>query len=183
MKTSARVLRSGTAVVAAVALVFALVACGNDEETSGAKGGGTDNSVAAPSPNPSGPGSAAAQVTVTATEYAFDMPETLPEGETTFNLVNAGKEPHMLIIAEFKPDAPSIEKLINLTQKEADKYIVEQKQIPPLKPGATGDKPITFDLKAGATYGYVCFVPSPKDSEGHGKPHAFLGMYGTFTVE
>lgn len=89
----------------------------------------------------------------------------------------------MFILAELKDGAPPVEKLIKMDEKEADKFIVEQQVIEPIDPGETGEKTITMDLKPGATYGYVCFVPSPKKSEGHGQPHAFLGMYGSFTAE
>ena len=161
-------------------LVGALLlgACGSDDESTDAEqpGAGTQSSAADAQDQTGG------SVTVYGTEYAFEMPETLPAGETDFTLVNKGEEPHMFILAELKPDAPSVEELIKLDEKEANKYIVEQQVIDPIKPGETSD-PITMDLVSGATYGYVCFVPSPKKSEGHGAPHAQLGMYGSFTVE
>ena len=181
MNQSRTALRRLAALAALTLLVVAFAACGSDDkgDAAGEPQGGTENSVAAPSPG----GAEGGNVTVDATEYAFDMPATLPAGETSFTLVNKGEEPHMLIIAELKPNAPGIEDLIQMDQKAANKFIVEQQVIPPVKPGETSAKPITFDLKSGATYGYVCFVNSPKNSKGHGKPHAFLGMNGTFTVE
>ena len=185
MTASRSGLRSLALLVAAAMLLLAFAACGGDDEgdAAGEPQGGTENSQAAPSPNDEGPGSAGTAITVNSTEYAFDLPETLPAGETTFTLVNKGKEQHMLIMAELKPGAPSIEELVKMDEKEANKFIVDQQTINPIKPDTTSEKTITFDLKAGATYGYVCFVPSPKKSEGHGQPHAFLGMLGTFTVE
>lgn len=39
--------------------------------------------------------SAALDVELTATDYAFDSPDTLPAGWTTFRLVNRGRQPHM----------------------------------------------------------------------------------------
>lgn len=183
MTRSLRCSRVSAAVLAATLALLAFAACGDDKTTTpqGQPKGGTENSAAAPSPG--GPGAGPAAVTVYATEYAFDLPETLPAGETEFTLVNNGEEPHMFILAELKDGAPPVEKLIKMDEKEADKFIVEQQVIEPIDPGETGKKTITMDLKPGATYGYVCFVPSPKKSEGHGQPHAFLGMYGSFTAE
>ena len=173
------------ALVAAGVLLAGFAACGDDKSATpqGQPKGGTESSAAAPSPGEPGPGSAGGDVTVYATEYAFDLPETLPAGETTFQLVNNGEEPHMFIVAQLTDDSPPVEKLIKMDEKESDKYIVKQEVIPPVDPGTTGEKTVTMDLQPGATYGYVCFVPSPKKSEGHGKPHAFLGMYGSFTVQ
>jgi uncharacterized cupredoxin-like copper-binding protein len=187
MDRSKLALRPLAMIVAAALLMFAFAACGSDDE------GGSNNNDDAGAPNteaaetPADDGDLAAggggTITVNATEYAFDLPETLPAGETEFALENVGEEPHMLIVAELKEDAPSVDDLINMDDKEAQKFIEEQQVIDPIKPGESSEKTITFDLQSGATYAYVCFVPSPKKSEGHGQPHAFLGMKGEFTVE
>ena len=168
--------RAGSLLLALL-LALMLVACGSDDE-----GGDTDTGAQTEeSPDTEAPGGG--EVTVNATEYAFDLPETLPAGETTFSLANQGDEDHMLIMAELKPDAPPIEELVKMPEKEANKFLVQDYTIPPIGPGETSSKTITLDLEAGTTYGYVCFVPSPKKSEGHGQPHAFLGMIGELTAE
>ena len=112
---------------------------------------------------------------MTATEYKFDLPATMPAGQTTLTLANEGKEPHFIEIVELKTDAPPAEKLVKM--RSAQKFFVRQvANTPPVKPGAESE-PVTAELTAGR-YGYVCFIEAP-----NGKPHAFLGMVGEFTVE
>lgn len=153
-------------------LTLGLVACGDDggsadttEEDAGATSDETESDVSA-EPN---------ELTVVSTEYEFDIPETLPAGPTSIVLSNEGKEKHFLEIVELKADAPSVEKLIKL--QKADKFFVREALS--IKPTAPGEEsaPGEVDLTAGR-YGYVCFIATPQ-----GKPHAFLGMFGEFTVE
>lgn len=49
---------------------------------------------AKPVPPPAGPN----VVRMMATEYAFGMPDTLPAGLTTFQLVNGGQEVHHAVL-------------------------------------------------------------------------------------
>lgn len=111
-------------------------------------------------------------------EFAFKTPTTAAAGETEITFTNSGKEPHQLILALLADDAPAVEKLIKLPEKEANSFLVEQIEdgAKPIKPGDS----VTFtaELKAG-TYGMVCFVESKKEKA----PHAFLGMHNSLTVE
>lgn len=117
-------------------------------------------------------------VAVTAHEYKFDVPETLPAGEVTFQLVNAGEEPHMFGLALLSEDAPPVAKLLKLPRKEQEKYL-ENDEVGYLdaKPGKVSKKSFTAELESGRRYGYVCFF------ESKGKPHVAFGMFGEFTVE
>jgi hypothetical protein len=96
-------------------------------------------------------------VHVTATEYAFQPPDTLPSGVTTFHLMNEGKEAHHLVLLK-----------IPLADFQKGAWL-EKPQGPP--PGAfiNGASPMTagvanttaVDLTAG-DYGLICFVPDSK---------------------
>jgi hypothetical protein len=113
------------------------------------------------------------RVTVTATEYAFDIPQTLPPGETTFVLENAGQERHFMEMVRLK-GGKSVEELLELPGNRADRFIEEVGGTRPAKPG--GSVEMTAELAPGA-YGIVCFIEAPD-----GTPHAFKGMYAQFTV-
>lgn len=65
----------------------------------------------------------AAPVAVRLTEYAVEMPKTLPAGPTTFQVQNAGAKTH-----SFKIEGPGIDQLLST----------------PVKPGETGKLEITL---------------------------------------
>lgn len=154
------------AAVLALGLLF--TACGGEEPTAEP---GADETAEAPTTE-------GGTVAVTAVEYAFNVPATLPAGPTTFTLENAGEEKHFMDIVQLTDDAPPVEDLIKLPDRKVGKYFVGQpNHISTIKPGETS-KPLEVDLVSGARYGYVCFFATKGE-----KPHAFLGMYGEFTVE
>lgn len=152
-------------------------ACGDDGTPSGS-GDATDAQESkSPEAEPTESEATADGFTVTAVDFAFDLSSaTLPAGETEVTFLNEGKESHQLFMARLTDDAPDISKLIQLSEKKSNAFIEEdipdgQKAI---KPGE--ETVFTVDLKPG-TYGMVCFV---SNKEG---PHAFQGMYNSFTVE
>ena len=151
-----------------LALVF--VGCGDDEPTTDT-GAPADESSA---PADEGGG----EVVVTAVEYEFDLADTYPAGTTTFSLQNDGEEPHFIEFVELTEDAPALDELLKMPEKEIGQYFMAQHKIPTAKPGEMAKKSAEIDLASGARYAYVCFIPA-KD----GTPHAFLGMAGEFTVE
>ena len=105
----------------------------------------------------------------------------MPAGPVGFNLTNEGQELHEMIIARFKDPSQTIEELIELPEKEAEKAVTTLGFMF-ANPGE-GDIQ-TFDLEP-ATYGTVCFIPvgTTPDKDGEGPPHAFEGMTAQFTVE
>src|SRR5688500_1628682 len=66
-----------------------LTGCGDDDEE-GASGSPSASEA------PAGEGDA---ITVTATDYKFDMPDTLEAGVVTVDFVNDGEKPHELGLA------------------------------------------------------------------------------------
>lgn len=153
-----------------LALGLLFTACGGDDDEPPV---GTDTGADATET----PMAEGGTVLITAIEYAFDLPEELPAGSTTFTLENAGEEKHFIDIAKLTDDAPPVSELIELPDRKVGRFFEGQpNHIPPVKPGETSKKPLEIDLEPGR-YGYVCFVEA-KD----GTPHAFLGMHGEFTV-
>jgi hypothetical protein len=109
-------------------------------------------------------------VTVTATDYAFQAPDTIAAGRTTFHLVNKGPDFHHLW-------------LIKLEQGKTLKDLTEATKTPgplpkwavdvggPNSPMPGGENWATLDLEAGK-YVMVCVIPAMKD----GQPHFMKGM-------
>jgi plastocyanin len=169
------------ALLLALMLVMLMAACGSDDN------GGTDAGTqpeettvetGGDEETPEAPGEGGSQVVVTATEFEFDLPATLPAGETTFNFVNEGKQPHELSLVELSAEAPDLEKLLKLPEKKASAFFTEAGHAF-AKPGKSQENAFTTELNSGARYAYVCFVQDSKTKT----PHAFLGMVGEFTVE
>jgi hypothetical protein len=158
----------------ALAGAFIFGACGGGG-TSGDAGGSGDEAAATPEEVPSG------DITFYGTEFAFEGPETIGAGETTFTLVNQGKQPHMLVMVELL-EGKTIDDVNTFLEEEgADSkppsWVKEIKVEAFAKPGKEGTaKPV--DLAAGS-YAILCFVG---DKETH-KAHAQLRMTKALTVE
>lgn len=180
MKRSNIYLRAG-AMLLALMLALLLAACGSDDggdTDAGAQETSQPEETEEPEETEAAPGEGGGQVVVTATEFEFDLPETLPAGETTVNFVNAGEQPHELLMFKLSDDAPPMEELIQLPQKEAEGFFEGPPSSAFAKPGESQEGAFTTELTTGR-YGYVCFVEDKKSK----KPHAFLGMSGEFAVE
>jgi hypothetical protein len=116
-------------------------------------------------------------VNVTASDFKFEMPDSLPAGLTTFHLMNHGAELHHM-------------QVLRLEQGKtiADFQAAMQTQGPPpawitFAGGPQGGFPhgqpnnVTMTLTPG-NYVAICFIPSPSD----GKPHVAKGMVKSLTV-
>ncbi len=143
-------------------VLLALVACAKREKPA--------EQAALPAAPPAPP-----TVHVTATDYAFDAPDTLTAGQTTFRLMNHGKELHHLVLLRLAPG-----------QTVADLQKMDPNAGPP--PGVTmiggpnpavpdGSAEATVDLKAGQ-YAMICVIASSVD----GKVHMLKGMMRGVTV-
>lgn len=124
-------------------------------------------------------------VDVTAVEYAFEgAPETLAAGTATFTFTNGGEELHEMILVRFKDEGDSVQDLMKLSDKQA------QKRVDFL--GASFGPPGTVDTEsremAPGKYAMLCFIPVGATSEkaarkAEGPPHVARGMSAEFTVE
>ena len=157
---------------AALAGAFIFAACGGGGTTTGAGGGGE---TTAPPEVPSG------DITYLATEFAFEGPDTIKAGETTFTLDNKGEQPHVLIMVELL-DGKTIDDVNSYIKTtgvggKPPKWAKEVKVEAFAKPGKTGaSKPV--ELTPG-TYAILCFIPDKETK----KVHAELGMTKELTVE
>jgi plastocyanin len=102
-------------------------------------------------------------VHVTATDFAFQAPDTIPSGVTTFHLMNQGKEVHHVVI--LKLPLSDVQKIAG-GPPPADLIALGGPNA--AAPGGTAEA--TVDLAPG-TYTLICVVPSPD-----GLPHIAKGM-------
>ena len=140
-------------------LIVALAACAKKENA----------------PEPAPPAAAAPPtVHVTATDYAFQAPDTLPAGLTSFHLMNNGKEPHHLVLMK-----------LNEGQKAEDLAKMDMRApIPanlvllggPNPAAPSGAAEATVNLKPGR-YAMYCMIPAPD-----GQPHLMKGMVRELVV-
>jgi hypothetical protein len=117
-------------------------------------------------------------VTVIAREYAFEMPESIPAGLTTFRFLDKGKEPHHLFIMKLENGKKAADMFAALRAGPGGgppppwMHPVGGPNTP--VPG--GESNATLMLEPGE-YAAFCVIPNPK-----GAPHFMLGMIKGFTV-
>ena len=105
------------------------------------------------------------------TEYRFAHQPEVPAGRTVFRTVNAGAEPHSLILVELDDDVPPIdEQLRSPNRRGAPTYA----QIPQRPPDSRDS--FAVDLGPGR-YAFICFV-----RDAAGDPHSLKGMSSEFRV-
>ena len=107
---------------------------------------------------------APAVVHVTATDYAFQAPDTLPSGVTTFHLMNEGKEAHHVVL--LKMPLAQLQQANMAGPPPPDLVMMGGPNA--AMPGGTAEA--TVDLAPG-TYTLVCFIPAAD-----GRPHVAMGM-------
>lgn len=111
------------------------------------------------------------QVTFTAKEFAYSGPDSIAPGVTRITMVNAGTQPHHLIMGRLD-DGKTIAD-VQAAMKEhpqaAPPYLSYRGAANMIDPGDSSTS--VSDLPAGH-YMLICFVPDPADRT----PHAFKGM-------
>ena len=165
------------------ALALTLAACAGSPAASGSPA--TEPSIDAPSPSvepsvaPSASSSAAAGATldVTATDFAFDLPDSIQAGPTALTLRNEGAEEHQAQIARLNADV-TLEQLTTELQNPDPSGALG---LVTLVGGPTGVLPgeeatTGLDLEAG-THVFLCFVGGED-----GVPHIAKGMIAPLEV-
>lgn len=109
-------------------------------------------------------------VTVTATDYAFQAPDTIAAGRTTFHLVNKGPDMHHIWLIKLE-QGKTLKDLVEATKTPGPlpKWAVEVGG--PNTPMPGGESWATVDLEAGR-YVMACVIPAKTD----GQPHFMKGM-------
>jgi hypothetical protein len=117
---------------------------------------------------------------IVASDYAFEVPESVPAGEVTFELSNTGSEFHEATLFKLS-EGVTVDQLGEILASTepppagAAPPFAGISGINAVSPGVT--QLGTFDLEAG-NYAFLCFVPN-----GEGVPHFALGMIAPLTVE
>jgi hypothetical protein len=118
-----------------------------------------------------------AAVVVHLKDFAIDMPDSLPAGNTTVQITNDGPESHEWVLLKLADGK---------TAADVMQFFTAAEDGPPPFASAGGFQALTasetgyaeVDLTPG-TYIALCVVPSPANQ---GAPHAMLGMVKEFTV-
>ena len=119
------------------------------------------------------------EVAVRGTDYAFNVPESLPPGRTAFTFENAGQVPHEMILVRLKEGVtlPQVLEAASGGQDPAD-FTEGGAAILIASPGDTAGTRMLVDLLPGRTYALVCNF-----EDGEGKPpHVALGMAKSIAV-
>jgi uncharacterized cupredoxin-like copper-binding protein len=127
-------------------------------------------------PAPPAAQTAAAVYTITATEYAFAAADSVPAGLVTVQLVDAGKEPHQVVITRIDSGKTMADLLaaMSVPNMAIPGWMHFPIGVSVIVPGDSGNA--TAVLTAGH-YAMLCFVSSPD-----GSPHFAKGMAREFTV-
>lgn len=116
-----------------------------------------------------------ATVTVGAKDYAFEAPDQIPAGPTTFRLTNYGKELHQAQLIRFE-HGKTVEDLAKALKTPGPppswvKFVGGPNGIGP------GQEANATAVLAPGRYAYICYIPSPD-----GIMHAAKGMIRPFEV-
>lgn len=118
-----------------------------------------------------------ATMTVRLKDYRFEMPDTLPSGQSTIKVINDGPESHEFNILKLEEGKTLADVTAFLNgEVEGPPPFIPVGGMNGLDAGLTGY--IEFDFQPG-TYIAICNIPSPK-ADGH--PHSTLGMIKEFTI-
>ena len=134
---------------------------------------------------PSSPARVAAHdVTVIALDYAYQSPDTLPAGMTTFSLQNKGKVLHEVFIARL-PKTVTVAEFVRAAQQLnfMDLAKAHTDGIPPgvlfASPGETSPARLSIDLDRGRTYMLFCNLRDTPQSQRHNA----MGMFRPIVVK
>ena len=119
------------------------------------------------------------EIAVRGTDYAFDVPESLPPGRTAFTFENAGQHPHEMILVRLK-EGVTLPQLLNAAGEGQDPedFTEGGAAILIAAPGNTAGTRMLVDLLPGRTYALVCNF---EDEVGQ-PPHVVLGMAKAIAV-
>jgi uncharacterized cupredoxin-like copper-binding protein len=126
---------------------------------------------AAPLPAPS----AARVVYVKTTDYHIALPDTLPAGETTFRVVNAGHELHHVVFVRLLGGHTVADVLAAMKSGPPPAWVKLDGGPNAVSPGDTS-LATSVPLRPGH-YAVVCMIPGANEV-----PHAAMGMIGGLVV-
>lgn len=118
---------------------------------------------------PSAP-AAAPVVEVTMVDYGFEFDTPVPAGRVVFQITNAGRSDHNLVMIALPEDVPSIDEQLRGSQR---RLVEPYAGIYERPPGDTGT--FAVDLVAGQRYALICTLVAED-----GEPHYLKGMATEF---
>jgi uncharacterized cupredoxin-like copper-binding protein len=128
----------------------------------------------APSPPP-GPQA----ITVAASDYAFQLPDSLQAGPTVLHLKNAGQVDHEMGMALLKPGVTLPQVLARIKAGGSpDSLLDGLVGVLIAKPGVSALGGLSVDLLPGRTYALFCNFQDGPDKP----PHSSLGMVTSRTI-
>ena len=129
----------------------------------------------APAPAPAPTSAVPNVVTVTAREYAFEVPQQIPAGVTTFRFMAQGKEPHHGIMVRLE-EGKTFQDLAEAIKKPGPPPSWAHLDGGMMIGDPTTGSTVTMTLTPGK-YALICFIPSPD-----GVPHLAKGMMAPIEV-
>ena len=128
---------------------------------------------------PPAPPTTIREIQVAGLDYAFQLPDSLPPGPTSFRFSNTGKVPHEMILALLKPGV-TLSQLMTHAQAGGNPQELTDGMAGILVtgPGTETIGALHVDLLAGRTYVWACFFQDTPDA----KPHSELGMVASRTI-
>jgi hypothetical protein len=134
----------------------------------------TDQADAVPAPPPT-TATVPTVVNVTAREYAFDVPQRIPAGVTTFRFLAKGKEPHHGIMVRLD-DGKTFQDLAEALKKEGPPPTWAHMDGGMMIGDPDAGSMVTMSLTPGK-YALICFIPAAD-----GMPHMAKGMVAPIEV-
>jgi hypothetical protein len=105
------------------------------------------------------------------TDYRFEHQAEVPPGRTVFRVVNAGAEPHSLVLVSLAEDVPPIDEQLRSPNRRGASTFAHV----PERPSGSRDI-FAVDLEPGR-YAFICFVTASD-----GVSHSVKGMSSEFRV-
>lgn len=159
-------------------LVLIATACGDDDDDPAAVDEETTSTTEEGSTTTEG-STETAEMSVSASEYAFEVPETVPAGATRMALENTGNEPHHAQLFQLNADATMEDLQTQLAT--GDPFALLQVGT---FTGGTGvvdpggqSRAEAVPVLEESTYALMCFIEDPE-----GVPHVVKGMLQPFEV-
>lgn len=138
---------------------------------------GTVAALSACSKRAEAPAQTAATVfTVTATDFAFAAPDTVTSGLVTLRLVDAGMEPHQVVVMRLDSGKTiaDVKTMMATPNAPVPGWLAFPIGVSVITPGDSGN---ATALLVPGHYAMVCFISSPD-----GTPHFMKGMTRAFEV-
>ena len=119
------------------------------------------------------------EIKVAGLDYAFQVPDSLSPGPTSFRFANSGKVPHEMILTMLKPGV-TLGQLMAEMQAGRDPQALTEGLAGILiaTPGTESMGALHVDLMPGRTYLWICSFQDTPDA----KAHIELGMVASRTV-